>query len=113
MKKILNIPLISFKGAIYVIAALFILLLPAATKAGCVTMTVTFGNPQSSGGICTGKGVCKTTSLSDPAGAGNVDVTFAVNSNNPGVVIMRFSMSDLMSKQPEQVSYFTDPNGYA
>jgi hypothetical protein len=109
--QVLQKPL-NFKKMKALLSILLLIMLPFCSNAACVTMGVTFGNPQSAGGICTGKGVCKTQDSYDFSIANSVSVTFIVNSTNPNVITMRFSMSDLMHKQPEQVSYFTDPNGY-
>ncbi len=75
---------------------------PATTA---ITATVTFGNPQSNGGPCVGKGVCKTASSSE----NGVNVTFSVSPHDANTLILSFSMGELRSKQPEQLSYFTDP----
>ncbi len=95
------------------IAVLLLVLLPGLTNAASVTLGVTFGNPQSDGGACIGKGVCRTSATMDQSSIGMTSVTFLVNSVNPNVLVMRFSMSELMTKQPSMASYFMDPTGYA
>lgn len=71
-----------------------------------ITATVTFGNPQSNGGPCVGKGVCKAALSGD----NGVNVTFSVAPHDPNTLIMSFSMGELRSKQPEQLSSFLDPS---
>ena len=94
-------------------AGLLLTTMPAFSNAATVSFGVTFGNPQSSGGVCVGKGVCRESfgdaSLSPDA----VNVSFVTSESNPNVIMMRFSMSELMAKQPEKASSFTDPMGYS
>jgi len=101
-----------------ILICFMLLMLPMFSEAASVTMGVTFGNPQSNGGECVGKGVCRealdfdvasNNYLSQPDA---VTVTFVVNSTNPNVLLMRFSLRELRKKQPDQVSSFLAPAGY-
>ncbi len=70
--------------------------------------TVTFGTPQSNGGVCVLRGVCKDYSgVSDDG----IQVTVQVSPDNDNVLMITFLLSDLKSKQPDQAAYFTDPSG--
>lgn len=108
-------------------AGIMIVLLPCYSAAKTVSVSVTFGNPQSNGGECVGKGVCrasldmevqnvipakgaidKSISVSD-----GVKVDFVVNEVNPTTLMMRFSKKELLKKQPGQLAAFADPSGYS
>ena len=77
----------------------------SALATGTTTCSVYFGTPQENGGVCVGRGLC-----GDPV-AGGISVTFKVSDNNPDVLIMMFSLSELKQKQPDQVAYFADNSG--
>src|SRR6185312_8515225 len=94
-------------------AILLLVLLPVLADAASTTFGVTFGNPQPNGGACVGKGVCKESVIGDGGDPSAVAVTFTLCGSNPNVLIMRFSMNELTTKQPEQVYTFTDPTGYS
>ena len=101
------------------LASLFLVIMPLFSNAATVSFGVTFGNPQSNGGACVGKGVCRESLDMDMASGTYmtapeaVTVMFVTNAMNPGILMMRFSFSDLLRKQPEQAGWFTDPTGYS
>lgn len=104
-----------------------LMLMPLYSTAKMVSVSVTFGNPQSNGGECVGKGVCRASldmemqkvvlgkggddkqlSISD-----GVKVDFVVNEANPTTLMLRFSKSELLKKQAGQLPSFADPAGYS
>jgi len=92
---------------VFAVSILFTILLTNSTaNAGygtsCVKLSVYFGTPLD--GICVGKGLC------DDNATDGVSVSFMVSKNNPDVLMMIFSLSELQNKQPDQVAYFTDPS---
>ena len=91
-----------------IFASLLLIAIPMFANAASVSFGVTFGNPQSNDGVCVGKGVCKGESTPDA-----VTVSFIINDANPNVLMMRFSMRELMAKQPDKVASFNDPMGYS
>lgn len=101
------------------LASLLLIMLPFVSNAASTLLGVTFGNPQSNGGECVGKGVCRESlELDTKSGVyfsapEAVTVTFVVNETNPGLLMMRFSKAELMSKQPRQFVYFSAVDGYS
>ncbi len=108
----LTIPLkrSKMKAFKFFVGALLILS-PHFTNAASVSFGVTFGNPQSNGGACVGKGVCKQDGVG--VDGSEVTVAFVTCDGNPNVLVLRFSLSELSSKQPEKVADFTNPAGYS
>ncbi len=101
------------------LSILMLIMLPFVSNAASALMGVTFGNPQSNGGECVGKGVCRE-SLDLDVKSGMyltapeaVAVTFIINETNPNMLLMRFSKSELMAKQPRQFAYFSNADGYS
>ncbi|MCW3121815.1 MAG: hypothetical protein JWQ38_1307 [Flavipsychrobacter sp.] len=113
-KELLNKLLLSGKvKMVSFFAGLLLTTMPAFSNAATVSFGVTFGNPQSNGGVCVGKGVCRE-SLGDASGSPEaVNVSFGTSETNPSILTMTFSMSELTEKQPDKVSGFTDPMGYS
>lgn len=73
-----------------------------------VCATVTFGTPQEAGGVCIGKGVCKSSACGTTAAQDGIPVSFQVSDDNPGVLVMSFSLSALKESQMDQAVNFTD-----
>ncbi len=91
-----------------ILGSLLLIAMPLFANAASVSFGVTFGNPQSNDGVCVGKGVCKGESTPDA-----VTVSFIINEANPNILMMRFSMRELMMKQADKVASFNDPMGYS
>lgn len=94
---------------------MLLVLLPCFASAQ-VSFGVTFGTSQNDGTPCVGKGVCKESSVKDPTNSlysnpEAVTATFQISPDNPNVLMMSFLLSELTSKQPDQVAYFTSAAG--
>ncbi len=76
----------------------------ATSASGVSSGYVYFGTPQSNHGACVGRGVCEEAT-------DGINVTFKYTDNNPNVLMMIFSLSELIQKQPDQAAYFTDGSG--
>jgi|GEM_PF-4304493 len=106
---LLKIALVSRKMRMSsILGSLLLITMPLFANAASVSFGVTFGNPQSNDGVCVGKGVCKGESTPDA-----VTVSFIINEANPNILMMRFSMRELMMKQADKVASFNDPLGYS
>lgn len=96
--------------------ALSVLALSPAVGRAQITLGVTFGTAND-GLPCIGKGVCKETLTRDPddptkyVNAEAVKTHFQMSPDNKNVLMMSFLLSELKTKQPDQVSYFTDASG--
>ncbi len=91
--------------------------LPGIAGAQTVSFGVTFGQPQSNNGPCVGKGYCKeafdlTTTGVYTSAPEAVTVTFQVTTDNPDVIMMSFSLSELTAKQPDKVADFVNNGSY-
>ena len=62
------------------------------------------------GGVCEGKGLCRTFSASEPIPNEAVLVNIALDSQKRDTLIFSFSMNELEAKQHEQYSFFLPPN---
>ncbi len=98
--------------------AVLLLLLPGISGAqNMVSYGVTFGQPQDNNGPCVGKGMCKESSdigtngvyASEPE---EVTVTFQLSPDNPNVLMLSFSMSELTAKQPDKAGDFVNGGSY-
>lgn len=101
------------------LASVLLVMLPFVSNAASTLLGVTFGNPQSNGGECVGKGVCRESLELDVksglyvSAPEAVTVTFVVNETNPSMLMMRFSKSELLAKQPRHFPYFSAVDGYS
>ncbi len=76
-----------------------------------ISPSVTFGQPQTGGGGCIGKGICKTSASAASAAADAIPVKMEVSADKK-TLTLTFSKAALTAKQPDQVRYFTDPSGH-
>jgi hypothetical protein len=76
-------------------------------QSSSITLGVDFGVRQLGGGECVGRGICDMYA----ADGGGVNVQFATDPNNSGVLVLTFSASALRASQPSEVALFLQANG--
>lgn len=73
---------------------------PSSSGSGYCSGGLSFGTPPETGSPCVLRGICDDN-------GGGVNVTFSTSPDDPNVLVMTFSLSQLKQAQPDQVAYFT------